>query len=38
MSFNCCPFKRGKIIKNQLFPKWKQLKIKQAVYSCKTAN
>lgn len=27
LSFNCCPFKRGKIIKNQ-----------QAVYSCETAN
>nr|DAU03744.1 MAG TPA: hypothetical protein [Caudoviricetes sp.]DAY07218.1 MAG TPA: hypothetical protein [Caudoviricetes sp.] len=23
---------------NQLFPKWKQFKNKQAVYSCKTAN
>lgn len=26
MSFNCCPFKRGKITQNQLFPFWKQLK------------
>ena len=38
LSFNYCPFKRGRIIKNQLFPKWKQLKNQQAGHSCKTAN
>nr|DAN46973.1 MAG TPA: hypothetical protein [Caudoviricetes sp.]DAS47792.1 MAG TPA: hypothetical protein [Caudoviricetes sp.] len=35
---NCCHFKRGKIIKNQLFPFWKQLKNQQAGHSCKTAK
>ena len=30
--------KDKKIIKNQLFPFWKQLKNQQAVHSCKTAN